>query len=111
MEGLGLSIALGLWANVAYCVKGLAQIAAPSHPHQALQLAAGAAAIRHGVGWMPASWEESLYEQSLATARYSLPPADAEAAWREGALLSRDAIVRLAVDEALLTTPKSTRDE
>jgi hypothetical protein len=98
-ECLGILKELGARQHLAESLDGMACLAARrGSMERALRLAGAASSIRETIGAVHSPFSQRLLDDWLAQARTSLGDA-AERAWDEGARLSEDAALALAISD------------
>jgi predicted ATPase len=89
---------IGLRLGVAYCLHGLAAVAASNGaPERAARLSAAAEALRERIGTTLEPVERRTYESTLRTIRGELPAQDFDAAWNAGSAMSEEEAIAYAL--------------
>jgi predicted ATPase len=97
-SALGQSHELGLRSGVAYCLHGLAAVAASNGaPERAASLSAAAEALRERIGITLEPVERRTYESTLRTIRGELAAQDFDAAWNAGSAMNEEEAVMYAL--------------
>jgi predicted ATPase/DNA-binding CsgD family transcriptional regulator/transcriptional regulator with XRE-family HTH domain len=99
-EGFTFSLEVGDRANMAYCLEGLASVAVMHHdPHLAARLLGRAETLFEAAGARVYTYrpDSSLRESTLASVRAQLEPDVFAFEWREGAQMSFDDLLDLAL--------------
>jgi predicted ATPase/DNA-binding CsgD family transcriptional regulator len=87
--------------RMAYLLEGFAVLAARDQPERALRLAGAAAALRRSNGSILSPNDQAALERDLAPARRLLNDGRRRSAWEDGAALSVDEAVALALTRVL----------
>jgi predicted ATPase len=96
-ESLELYEEMGTPLGVAVCLEGLAAVGAAGQPERAARLWGAAATLRAARGMPLPSVERARYEQAVTAARMVLGPTAFDAAWAEGAALTSEQAIAVAL--------------